>query len=118
VGKIKVAIFWNPIKNKTQFCLLEDYKFYYGSFDVITIEAGYVTDFASVPKWLWSLLPPIGKHNEAALVHDYLYDNKIGKRKDADWFFYWTMEEDGVSFFTRWAMFLGVRLFAKSWWDN
>jgi hypothetical protein len=40
----------------------------------ITISAGYVTDFASVPPILWSLIPPIGKYNRGALVHDYLYD--------------------------------------------
>jgi hypothetical protein len=118
VDKIKVTIFWNPKKNKTQFCLLEDYRFYYGSFDVITIEAGYVTDFASVPQFLWSILPPIGKHNEAALVHDYLYDNKIGTRKNADKFFSAMMEEAQVGCLARYTMYLGVRLFAKSWWLN
>lgn len=34
----------------------------------------YVTDFASVPQILWSLIPPIGRYNRAALVHDFLYD--------------------------------------------
>jgi hypothetical protein len=37
----------------------------------------YVTDFASVPPILWSLIPPIGRYNRAALVHDFLYDRQF-----------------------------------------
>lgn len=52
----------------------------------------YVTDFASVPPLLWSVIPPIGRYNRAALVHDFLYDrqfreNELGEyeaRKFAD----------------------------------
>lgn len=40
----------------------------------IEVQAGYVTDFASVPPLFWSVIPPVGKYNRAALVHDYLYD--------------------------------------------
>lgn len=39
-----------------------------------TIPKGYVTDFASVPKFLWSILPPLGRHNLAALLHDWMLD--------------------------------------------
>lgn len=134
MGKIEVAIFWNPQRNKTQFCLLEDYVFYLPACptfcfsynfteaflkdEAITIPAGYVTDFASVPKCLWSLLPPIGKHNEAALVHDYLYDNKIGTRKRADDLFLAMMEDSNVHWLPRYVMYYGVRWFAKKWWDR
>lgn len=40
---------------------------------VINIPAGFVTDFASVPQALWSLLPPTGWYGKAAVVHDWLY---------------------------------------------
>lgn len=80
------------------------------------IPKGYETDFASVPRMLWSILPPIGKHNRAALLHDYLYDSKIGTRKKADKLFLKQMEIDGVKFLSRYAMYLGVRIFAKRWW--
>ncbi len=40
----------------------------------ICVPAGYVTDFASVPPILWSFIPPIGKYNRGALIHDFLYD--------------------------------------------
>ena len=47
----------------------------------IVIPAGYVTDFASVPPLLWSLFPPIGKYNRAALIHDYLYDCQFRQKQ-------------------------------------
>lgn len=43
--------------------------------------AGYVTDFASIPKQVQFLISPFGKHAEAAVVHDWLYT--LGKRGDA-----------------------------------
>jgi hypothetical protein len=82
------------------------------------IPAGYSTDFATVPKFLWSVLPPLGKHNRAALLHDWLYDNRIGTRAQADWLFLKQMENDGVGVVPRYAMYWGVRLFAGKWWRN
>lgn len=43
----------------------------------ICVPAGYVTDFASVPPVLWSIIPPIGKYNRGALIHDFLYDSQF-----------------------------------------
>lgn len=45
-----------------------------GSDDVIIVPAGYVTDFASVPWWAAWLIPVIGEHAKAAVLHDYLLD--------------------------------------------
>lgn len=38
----------------------------------IYIPEGYLTDGASVPRWLWVLIPPWGNHGKASVVHDYL----------------------------------------------
>jgi len=40
----------------------------------ITIPKGFVTDYASVPRYLWWLYPPVGGYDDAAVVHDYLYE--------------------------------------------
>ncbi|GAB3320155.1 hypothetical protein GCM10027299_13460 [Larkinella ripae] len=50
---------------------------------LLDIPAGYTTNFASVPRILWNILPPFGiSVCIASLVHDYLYDT----RKDGrDW---------------------------------
>lgn len=41
---------------------------------VITVPAGYDTDFASVPRLFWRILPPHGPYVPAAVVHDWLCD--------------------------------------------
>jgi hypothetical protein len=39
----------------------------------VVIPTGFFTDFASVPRVLWSLFPPTGVYGKAAVVHDWLY---------------------------------------------
>lgn len=110
---MKIDYIYSERKKKMVAQLLETV-FVYG----YEIPKFYETDFASVPRVLWSILPPIGKHNRAALLHDYLYDSKIGTRKQADKLFLKQMKIDGVSFAARYAMYLGVRIFAKRWWTK
>nr|WP_290447174.1 DUF1353 domain-containing protein [Pseudomonas sp. 21LCFQ010] len=38
----------------------------------VTVPAGYLTDGASVPRVVWSLVPPWGAYGQAAVVHDLL----------------------------------------------
>jgi hypothetical protein len=44
----------------------------------VVVPKGFETDFASVPRVFWTIIPPDGKYTKAAVVHDYLY-NKRGK---------------------------------------
>lgn len=51
----------------------QPFRFYLGSRDSgkwVYVPAGYLTDGASVPRALWSLIPPWGKYGQAAVVHD------------------------------------------------
>jgi hypothetical protein len=41
--------------------------------EAVTVARGFKTDFASVPRPLWSWIPPWGRHGRAAIVHDFLY---------------------------------------------
>ncbi len=41
----------------------------------IAVMRGFCTDFASVPRMFWSVIPPFGKYSTAAVVHDRLYKN-------------------------------------------
>ena len=93
----------------------------------IRIPAGFVTDFASVPKAFWSIVPPYGKYTKAAVLHDYLYhmkgfpretwESKIPyTRKECDRIFLQAMEVLGVGRTKRYIMYQAVRLFGgKSW---
>ena len=51
------------------------FRYYLGTEDTgryISIPAGYLTDGASVPRVLWSIVPPWGRYGQAAIVHDFL----------------------------------------------
>lgn len=78
---------------------------------LIAVPAGFVTDFASVPRVLWNLLPPTGGYGEAAVLHDYLYRTR-GKatRIQADAVLLEAMKLAGVDWLTRWVVYLGVRV--------
>ena len=45
----------------------------YPSAQRIEVPAGFETDLASIPRILWSWLPPHGRYAKAALLHDWLY---------------------------------------------
>lgn len=80
----------------------------------IKVPAGFVTDFASVPRFFWRLLPPTGEYGKAAVVHDYLYRYGTVTRAEADRVFLEAMAELGVSRFTRKVMYRAVRLFGAA----
>ncbi len=85
-----------------------------GSGLIVTVPAGTETDFASVPRFFWRLVPPTGKHGKAAVLHDYLYQKQSGFTKLlADAIFLEAMTVLGVPWWRRWSMFLAVRFFGK-----
>src|SRR5438132_13707846 len=51
---------------------------------VIVVPAGFVTDFASTPRAIWAVLPPTGRYQMAAIVHDFLYWDQSCTRDQAD----------------------------------
>jgi len=107
----------------------------------IRVPAGFITDFASIPRALWSFMIPTGKYGKAAVVHDYLYvvggrvpcpramgpkDNgfqlscalngygcQIFTKEQADRIFRDAMEVLGVGNPERWLMWQAVRKFGK-----
>jgi hypothetical protein len=80
---------------------------------VILVPAGFITDFASIPRFFWRLLPPTGKYGKAAVIHDYIYRTPSVNltRAQADTVFRDAMKDLGVGWWTRTAMFRAVRLF-------
>lgn len=40
-----------------------------------TVPAGFITDGATVPRWLWWLFPPVDRYFPAAAVHDHLLES-------------------------------------------
>lgn len=106
----------SPLEDGRRWQLVEGFEYHVGDYpstDVITVPAGTITDFASVPQPLWGILPPWGKYGKAAVVHDWLYRQKSRSRKDADAVFLEAMAVLGVPRWQRRLMWLGVRVFGS-----
>jgi Protein of unknown function (DUF1353) len=85
---------------------------------IIVVPAGFVTDFASTPRALWSVIPPTGRYQLAAVVHDFLYWDQGCTREQADAVFRVAMTESNVKPFERDLMWQAVRRFGQSAWDG
>jgi len=48
-----------------------------GVLTTITVPQGFKTDFASIPRFAWSIVGhPCGEYKDSAVVHDFLYGDK------------------------------------------
>jgi hypothetical protein len=63
---------------------------------VVTVPEGFVTDFASIPRPFWSVLPRWGKYGAPSVVHDFLYWDQRCTREQADRIVLTAMEESEV----------------------
>ena len=112
--------FLTPLKveviDNFKFRIIEEFSYHVGSYDSedkITVPVGYETDFASIPKFMWGVLPPHGKYAKAAVIHDYLYSHAIISKEYADNVFNEAMTVLGVNDNLRFLMFSAVKLFGK-----
>jgi hypothetical protein len=120
--KFENALDVRPLDDGRNWLVLED--FYYDT-DVscgvtpsnvthrIEVPAGFITDFASIPRPLWALVggPADGKYRKIAVIHDYLYRTRfIATRKQADDVLLEGMKFSGCSWFQRTIIYSGVRV--------
>lgn len=80
----------------------------------VTAEAGFHTDFASVPQWCQSICPRTGISDEAAVIHDKRCDaldhgRPIASSTETDRGFRRMLKEDGAGIVQRNLMYAGVR---------
>jgi len=79
---------------------------------VITVPAGFTTDFASIKvlqnAFLFALVSGYG--NYAATVHDFLYTFGQVTRKEADAVLYRALRAEGVARWRAWLFWAGVRM--------
>jgi hypothetical protein len=103
--------------------------------DTFTVPIGFITDFATVPRFLIWKVRPYGPYTRAAVLHDWLLerlaewsrrhlgnvviapidgsdDQPPANSRDCDGIFRRAMEDLGVSWLTRWQMWASVRLAA------
>lgn len=105
----------------------------------VVIPEGFTTDFASIPKPLWNILPPNGcAYDRAAVVHDFLYRGGFiteflpgefelepeievhhdPTRAEADSILNEAMTISGVGRLKRWLIYSGVRVGGSSAWSK
>lgn len=94
------------------------------------VPRGFVTDFASVPKFLWWLFGPTGLWTWAAILHDWLCKMRWTRRppasaRDTDRFFRLACLEVRVNWVLAWLLWTGVRWGAlfnsrrrEGWWRD
>ena len=61
--------------------------------DSMVIPAGFVTDFASIPKRAQGVFSPTGPYSAPAVLHDWLYWTRKCSREEADGLFARAMQE-------------------------
>ncbi|HIC6968973.1 TPA: DUF1353 domain-containing protein, partial [Salmonella enterica subsp. enterica] len=86
--------------------------------DIIEVPAGFITDLATIPRIFWILLLPDGKYAKAAIIHDYLYDNALRTKWEADRIFLDGMSVLGVPRWKRTIMYWAVRLFGRGHYNK
>lgn len=101
--------------------LTQDLEYETSDGKIFIVPKGFQTDFASIPRILWWLIAPIGKHTLPSVLHDYLYENgyKLGiSRKEADKIFWDANESSFVARITNNVMWLCVRVFARKHYNK
>lgn len=82
---------------------------------VITIPKGYTFDGHTV-LFLGFFLNPFSYDMYAALLHDYLYEYRIGTRAQSDKEYLLKMQELGTNKIRRYTFYVAVRLFGWALW--
>ncbi len=89
-----------------------------GSGNTIVVADGFETDFASIPRVLWIVLPKWGKYGNAAVVHDWLYWEQDRTRKISDQIMLEAMGVLKVSGLQKYPIYWAVRLFGGIAWKR
>lgn len=89
-----------------------------GSGETIDVPLGFKTDFTSVPRPLWWLLPQWGKYGNAAVIHDFCYWDQKYSRKRADEIFKEGMKVLKVKGWQVQAIYYAVHWFGFFAWNG
>ncbi len=87
-----------------------------GSGEKITVPKNFLSDLASVPRYLWVFVPPDGNYTQAAVLHDWLCENRgrverFYNNKEVSRIFLESMGVLKVGYLTRHAIYWAVLWF-------
>lgn len=111
--------FPNPLQAELQpdrktWRLLAPFSYLDPDHGLIEVPAGFMTDFASVPRLplTYALLGQYG--HAAAVLHDWLYSTGNRSREAADRVFHNALRSSGIARWRAWLMWAGVRVSGQS----
>lgn len=97
--------------------ILEPFTYIARDGEQIDVHAGFVTDFASVPRLFWIIFPKTGRYGRPALLHDFAYTYPNGRtRAEVDDLFRSAMEDIGIGWLTRILIHRAVRIGGGGAW--
>jgi len=116
-------------RGKNEAVLLDELIYEHKKLGTIVVPRGFVTDFASVPNFLQSLVQSVGILRDAAVLHDFLYKNhgffrwsgneiiivKLSKSK-CDLIFFQAMKSTNVPAIKRQMAYAGVAVGGFNSW--
>ena len=82
--------------------------------EIINVPAGFVTDLATIPKFLHMIIGPAGPYSKSAVLHDYLLHEDNKKASMIHDLFFEAMVLDGVPGRLAKIMFNAVKTFGKT----
>jgi hypothetical protein len=86
--------------------------------ETITVPAGFVSDFASVPRIVGAWLLYGGKGKRASVLHDWLYSTQMVSRSVADAIFEEALKASDYAAWEVSGMYAGVRLGGWVAWNK
>ena len=105
-----------------KFLLLTTFEYFVGSEDSsesIVVPSGLISDGASIPKFLWTVIGhPMDKYAQAAFLHDWICRERLYSRKRCDQIFLEAMGVLKVSKIKRTIMYWGLRIFGWYMWNK
>ena len=104
-----------PINGKV-WVLKKELKVHTMDWNIWTVPIGTLTDFASSRVFRLNLLSLKATYSAAAILHDWMYQNRIVSRSQADAYFMELLDAAGVSSYEKWKAFSGVRVFGWLPW--
>jgi hypothetical protein len=84
----------------------------------VTVPEGFATDLASVPRLPLVYLATGATGNEAAVIHDYLYETRAASRAKCDEVFREAAICSGMPRWRAWLMWAGIRAGGGFHWKD
>src|SRR2546428_11438136 len=111
----------SPLADGSTWVIMRDFGYDVGveaSGDHIDVTVGFQTDFATIPRPFWIILPKWGRYGNATVIHDWLYWTQARPPPHADATFLEAMGVLGVSGAVKYTLYWAVRLFGGVAWDR